>query len=118
MDDEKVTVQVAVQELGVVNKNGRVYNWDKATDEQISKAIESISIKGYNHPKNLHPTYDRFINQDMNLIYDNHTPRPTECNFASLLNPEPKQEKAQDILKNFASQLKEYDKLFPDDNKI
>ena len=42
MNDEKVTTQVTVQKLGVVNKNGRVYDYDKATNEQISKSIELI----------------------------------------------------------------------------
>ena len=118
MDDEKVITQVTVQKFSAVNKNGRVYNLDKAADEQISKSIESITIKEYNPQENLHPTYDRFINQDMNLIYDSHAPRPTECRFGSLLNPDPKKEKVQDILKNFGSQLKEYAKLFSDDNRM
>ena len=104
MDNEKVTAQVVVQSYDTMNKNKRVYSLNNVQEAIRKQQLATI--------------YDKFINQDMTLIYDNHTPRPTECRFGSLLNPDPKQEKIQDILKNFTSQLKEYDKLFSDDNKI
>lgn len=46
MDDEKVTTQSTIHKFSVVNKNERIYDWNKATDDQICKAIESITING------------------------------------------------------------------------
>ena len=44
MDDEKVTVQVAVQELGVVNKNGRLYDFNTVQEALRNSSIEKLQL--------------------------------------------------------------------------
>lgn len=40
MNDEKITAQSIVQDIGIVNKNGRIYNYDT-----VQKAIRNSNIE-------------------------------------------------------------------------
>ena len=40
MEDEKVTAQSTVQDIGIINKNGRIYNYDT-----VQKAIRNSNIE-------------------------------------------------------------------------
>ena len=44
MNDEKVITQDAVQELDVVNKNGRVYNFDTVQEALRNSNIEKLQL--------------------------------------------------------------------------
>ena len=44
MDDEKVTTQATVQKLDVVNKNGRVYNFDTVQEALRNSSIEKLQL--------------------------------------------------------------------------
>ena len=44
MDDEKVAIQVTVQKLGVVNKNGRVYDFDTVQEALRNSSIEKLQL--------------------------------------------------------------------------
>ena len=44
MNDEKVTTQVTVQKLDVVNKNGRVYNFDTVQEVLRNSSIEKLQL--------------------------------------------------------------------------
>ena len=44
MDDEKVTAQAVVQKLGVVNKNGRVYDFDTVQEALRDPNIEKLQL--------------------------------------------------------------------------
>ena len=44
MNDEKVTAQAVVQELDVVNKNGRVYNFDSVQEALRNSNIEKLQL--------------------------------------------------------------------------
>lgn len=61
MDDEKVIAQAIVQKLGAANKNGRVYDWDKATDEQIKNSIEKLQLSSM---------YGKFGKEDKDIKVD------------------------------------------------
>ena len=44
MNDEKVTTQDVVQKLDVVNKNGRVYNFDTVQEVLRNSSIEKLQL--------------------------------------------------------------------------
>lgn len=44
MDDEKVTVQVAIQNYDTVNKNGRVYDFDTVQEALRNSNIEKLQL--------------------------------------------------------------------------
>ena len=44
MNDEKVITQDVIQELGVVNKNGRVYNFNTAQEALRNSNIEKLQL--------------------------------------------------------------------------
>ena len=44
MDDEKVTAQAVVQKLGVVNKNGRVYDFNTVQEALRNSNIEKLQL--------------------------------------------------------------------------
>ena len=44
MDDEKVTVQVAIQNYDTVNKNGRVYDFDTVQETLRDSNIEKLQL--------------------------------------------------------------------------
>ena len=48
MDDEKVTTQATVQKFSVVNKNERIYDWNKATDasELLKASLIAANASG------------------------------------------------------------------------
>ena len=70
MDDEKVTAQAVVQKLGVVNKNGRVYDFDTVQEALRNSNIEKLQLSSMYGMFGEYGTFDKSEEVKVSRIED------------------------------------------------
>ena len=70
MDDEKVTAQAVVQKLGVVNKKGRVYDFDTVQEALRNSNIEKLQLSSMYGMFGEYGTFDKSEEVKVSRIED------------------------------------------------